>query len=43
VVGRLPAADRDRPRDHLIELFALLGHDDPAVVTYRRRLAAALY
>ena len=43
VVTRLTGADRDAARDHLLELFALLGHDDPVVIKYRRRLAAALY
>ncbi len=34
---------RDRLREVAVALFELLGHDDELVVTYRRRLAAALY
>jgi putative thioredoxin len=43
VVGRFYGDDRTATRDHLLELFALLGNDDPLVIAYRRKLAAALY
>ncbi len=43
VVGRFYGDERDAARDHLLELFALLGNDDPLVIAYRRKLAAALY
>jgi putative thioredoxin len=43
VVGRFYGDDRNAAREHLLELFALLGNDDPLVVSYRRKLAAALY
>jgi putative thioredoxin len=36
-------AARDQLREHLLNLFDLLGHDDPRVVKWRRRFAAALY
>ena len=42
-VGRYYGDDRVAVRDHLLELFALVGNDDPLVIAYRRRLAAALY
>jgi putative thioredoxin len=35
--------ERDRLRDLAVALFERLGHDDPVAVTYRRRLASALY
>jgi putative thioredoxin len=38
-----PVDDRDRLRDLAVALFERIGHDDPLAVTYRRRLAAALY
>lgn len=43
VVGRFYGDDRNAVRDHLLELFSLLGNDDPLVIAYRRKLAAALY
>ncbi len=43
VVGRFYGDDRTAARDHLLELFALAGNDDPLVIGYRRRLAAVLY
>ena len=42
LLGRL-AADRERSRATMVELFAELGHEHPLTVQYRRRLAAALY
>ncbi len=42
-VARLAGDDRSAVRDHLLELFALVGNDDPVVIAYRRKLAAALY
>jgi len=35
--------DRDRLREHLLELFEVVGADDERVVLARRSLAAALY
>ena len=46
LVESVPEADgekRDRLREIAVTLFEQLGHDDPLVQTYRRRLAAALY
>lgn len=43
VVGRFYSDDRNAARDHLLELFSLLGNDDPLVISYRRKLATALY
>jgi putative thioredoxin len=37
------ADDRQAVQKRLVELFELLGHTDPAVIRWRRRLAAALY
>ncbi|GAA0632991.1 tetratricopeptide repeat protein [Sporichthya brevicatena] len=35
--------DRDALREHLLSLFAVLGADDPRVITARRALASALF
>jgi len=43
LVRRTSGDDKAAARQHLIELFALVGNDDPTVVAARRRLAAALY
>ena len=46
LVGAVPAAEpseRERLRDVAVALFERLGHDDPIVTGYRRRLATALY
>ena len=46
LVESVPEADgekRERLREIAVALFEQLGHDDPLVQTYRRRLAAALY
>jgi thioredoxin len=42
-IPNAPAAERDRLRDVAVAIFDKLGHDDPLVATYRRRLATALY
>jgi putative thioredoxin len=38
-----PADERERLREVAVAVFDRLGHDDPVTVTYRRRLATALY
>jgi putative thioredoxin len=43
VVRRTAGDDRDRVREHLVELFGLFPVDDPRVTTARRNLASALY
>ncbi|WP_111765304.1 tetratricopeptide repeat protein [Nakamurella deserti] len=43
VVSRFYGDERTATRDHLLELFALVGNDDPLVIASRRKLAAALY
>jgi putative thioredoxin len=43
VVRRTAGDDRDRARQHLVELFDVVGGEDPRVVAARRRLMAALY
>jgi putative thioredoxin len=43
VVGRTSGEDRDRARQHLVELFAIVGDQDPRVAAARRRLMAALF
>jgi putative thioredoxin len=46
ILEAVPAADqagRERLRDVAVALFDRLGHDDPTVAGYRRRLASALY
>jgi len=35
--------ERDRLRELAVAIFEQLGHDDPRTVSYRRRLATALY
>ena len=42
-VQRSADADRDRARLHLIDLFAVVGNDDPRVQRGRRDLASALF
>ena len=42
-VRRTADADKDRARLHLIELFAVVGNDDPRVQRGRRDLASALF
>jgi putative thioredoxin len=46
ILAAIPDAEpsaRDRLRDVAVALFDQLGHDDPVVAGYRRRLATALY
>lgn len=43
VVRRTVGADRDRVRERLVDLFEVVGTDDPRVVAARRALASALY
>jgi putative thioredoxin len=43
VVRRTAGEDRDRARQHLVELFAVVGDADPRVVAARRQLMAALF
>ncbi len=43
VVRRTAGDDRDAARTHLIELFTIVGDDDPRVGTARRQLTAALF
>jgi putative thioredoxin len=43
VVRRTAGEDRDRARQHLVELFAVVGDSDPRVAAARRQLMAALY
>ena len=43
VVRRSAGEDRDQARKHLVELFAVVGDDDPRVGTARRQLTAALF
>ncbi len=43
VVRRTAGEDRDAARTHLIELFAVVGDQDPRVGAARRKLAMALF
>lgn len=43
VVRRTSGEERDRARVHLLELFAVVGNDDPRVLAGRRDLASALF
>lgn len=43
VVRRTSGEERDRARLHLIELFAVVGNDDPRVLRGRQQLASALF
>jgi putative thioredoxin len=43
VVRRTSGEDRDLARAHLVELFAVVGDDDPRVGAARRQLMAALF
>ncbi|WP_091108857.1 tetratricopeptide repeat protein [Geodermatophilus dictyosporus] len=43
VVRRTAGEDRDRARQHLVELFDVVGGEDPRVAAARRQLTAALY
>ncbi len=43
MVQRAEPPARERLRDLAVALFERLGHDDPLAVSYRRKLASALY
>jgi putative thioredoxin len=43
LVRHTSGEDRDRVRTHLVSLFAVAAHDDPAVLAARRALASALF
>jgi putative thioredoxin len=43
VVRRTAGEERDSARKHLVELFAVVGDEDPRVGAARRQLALALY
>lgn len=43
LVRRTAGPERDRARLHLIELFAVVGNEDPRVLKGRRNLASALF
>jgi putative thioredoxin len=43
VVARTSGEDRDQARTHLVDLFAVVGDQDPRVGAARRRLTAALF
>jgi putative thioredoxin len=43
VVRRTAGDDRDAARTHLVELFSIVGDDDPRVGPARRKLTAALF
>jgi putative thioredoxin len=43
VVARTSGDDRDRARTHLVDLFAVVGNEDPRVGAARRKLMAALF
>jgi putative thioredoxin len=42
-IARVSGEDRDKARTHLVELFDIVGNDDPRVRTFRTRLANALF
>ena len=43
VVRRTSGEDRERARTHLVELFSIVGDEDPRVGAARRQLMAALF
>ena len=43
LVRRTSGEDRDQARTHLVELFAVVGDEDPRVGAARRQLTAALF
>lgn len=43
LVRRTTGAERDAARQHLIEMFAVVGDADPRVATARQQLASALF
>jgi putative thioredoxin len=42
-VTRTSGEDRDMARKHLVDLFAVVGDDDPRVGAARRKLTLALF
>jgi len=43
LVRRTSGEDRDRAREHLLELFGAVGNEDPRVLKGRQNLASALF
>jgi len=43
MLASLGGEDRDEARAAMVDVFAVLGDDDPLVAEYRRRLASALF
>jgi len=43
LVRRTAGEERNRARDHLVQLFAAVGNDDPRVLRGRQNLASALF
>ena len=43
LVRRTSGDERDRVREHLLELFGAVGNDDPRVLKGRQNLASALF
>ncbi|MGH3622852.1 MAG: tetratricopeptide repeat protein, partial [Sciscionella sp.] len=43
LIRRSTGDEKDRVRQHLLELFALFPADDPSIISARRNLASALY
>jgi putative thioredoxin len=43
VVRRTAGEDRDQARKHLVELFSVVGDDDPRGGAARRQLTLALF
>jgi len=43
LVRRTREADREAARIHLVEMFAVVGDDDPRVAKARQMLASALF
>jgi putative thioredoxin len=43
MLASLQGEDRDAAREAMVDIFAVLGDDDPLVQEYRRRLASALF
>jgi putative thioredoxin len=43
MLAALQGDDRDAAREAMVDVFAVLGEDDPLVSEYRRRLASALF
>ena len=43
LVRRTAGDERERTRSHLVEMFAVVGNDDPRVLKGRQALASALF